>query len=371
MITSGRTKYIVVGGSSGKEVWGPKGVDVSVDGLYCWKSKLDSKSGKIFYVNVAGFGKKWKLPDISDALYQQQLRLFSESQEKREVRRQRSMDFISPIAQPPSVSPVHVAQPVVVPTPPEEEIPMSYKVQPESVFLYDDAVFALEEQRSVARGRQLEMDTFMKVNLEKERLMISEGQLRHKEGQPIALSLQSPFSSGFSTPVPAPLQHVKVDTTLLHHNDVVRLIRQEHDAMKQHTVGLLEALEQRHNSSPQLPSPSPPRRSAEPEQQLSVRQRDDATTIAHLSSVIATLQAMLDEERGQNLRLQRMVEERERILLERNLADAEQEQRELSMKLRMTEAIAAYRKEQEILQLEAAESTIAQDGILRQTFVRK
>lgn len=61
-----------------RELWIPKGFTKD-DLLYCWKVKFDLATGKHFFVNLAGFGKSWRLPDIYDARVQEDMRRFAES----------------------------------------------------------------------------------------------------------------------------------------------------------------------------------------------------------------------------------------------------------------------------------------------------
>ena len=74
----------------------------------------------------------------------------------------------------------------------------------------------------------------------------------------------------------------------------------------------------------------------------------DKSETQRLTAVIETLQKLLEHERERNERLQRQLDERDRVAMEHVLADAEREQREIMMRVRMVEAIAAYRKEDEL-----------------------
>ena len=88
-----------------------------------------------------------------------------------------------------------------------------------------------------------------------------------------------------------------------------------------------------------------------------------AVDTQHLTSVIQTLQKMLDHEREVNAKLQQQLEEKEQLALEQLAIDAEREQREIAMRIRMLEAIAAHRREVELLAEEKKQQDqYAQDG---------
>lgn len=88
-----------------------------------------------------------------------------------------------------------------------------------------------------------------------------------------------------------------------------------------------------------------------------------AVDTQHLTSVIQTLQKMLDHEREVNAKLQQQLEEKEQLALEQLAIDAEREQREIAMRIRMLEAIAAHRREVELLAEEKKQQEqYAQDG---------
>jgi hypothetical protein len=85
---------------------------------------------------------------------------------------------------------------------------------------------------------------------------------------------------------------------------------------------------------------------------------------ANLASVITTLQKMLEHERAANERLVKQLEDRDRVAMEHMLAEAEREQREITMRVRMLEAIAAHRREQQLLaEEERAKEHIAAESI--------
>ena len=71
---SGATQYVRVPNTR-KEMWMP--IDFAVDmELYVWKVKHDPESGRYFFVNLAGFGKRWRLPDIYDTTSQAELKRY-------------------------------------------------------------------------------------------------------------------------------------------------------------------------------------------------------------------------------------------------------------------------------------------------------
>jgi hypothetical protein len=81
----------------------------------------------------------------------------------------------------------------------------------------------------------------------------------------------------------------------------------------------------------------------------------DKSEQQRLTAVIETLQKLLEHERERNERLQRQLDERDRVAMEHLLAEAEREQREIMMRVRMVEAIAAHRKEDEMRSLDTLE----------------
>ena len=65
VVVSGSTVYDrSVDEGSGREVWVAHGFSLASAPEFCWKMKRDVATGRSFYVNLAGLGKKWKLPDI-------------------------------------------------------------------------------------------------------------------------------------------------------------------------------------------------------------------------------------------------------------------------------------------------------------------
>jgi hypothetical protein len=61
---AGATLYLRVSDGA-REVYIPQGLTLESHPHSCWKVKKDP-TGKSFFVNVAGLGKKWRLPDIYD-----------------------------------------------------------------------------------------------------------------------------------------------------------------------------------------------------------------------------------------------------------------------------------------------------------------
>lgn len=83
-------------------------------------------------------------------------------------------------------------------------------------------------------------------------------------------------------------------------------------------------------------------------------QSQDSSQVPHLLTVIKTLEKLLEHERQTNEKLTKQVEEKDRLALEQMAYEAEREQREIAMRIRMLEAIAAHRREQQLLAEEAA-----------------
>ena len=64
-VWAGATLYLrVVDGH--RELYVPQGLSLEKHAHSCWKVKRDPLSNRTFFVNVAGLGKKWRLPDIYD-----------------------------------------------------------------------------------------------------------------------------------------------------------------------------------------------------------------------------------------------------------------------------------------------------------------
>jgi hypothetical protein len=91
----------------------------------------------------------------------------------------------------------------------------------------------------------------------------------------------------------------------------------------------------------------------------------DKSETQRLTAVIETLQKLLEHERERNEKLQRQLDERDRVAMEHMLADAEREQREIMMRVRMVEAISAYRKEDEMRAADDAEEAERTAAMLR------
>lgn len=71
---SGATQYLRVPDVK-REMWYPAECSPS-DEIFVWKVKHDLETGRYFFVNLAGFGKRWRLPDIYDIATQEELRVF-------------------------------------------------------------------------------------------------------------------------------------------------------------------------------------------------------------------------------------------------------------------------------------------------------
>lgn len=77
----------------------------------------------------------------------------------------------------------------------------------------------------------------------------------------------------------------------------------------------------------------------------------DSGEESRLLSVIKTLEQLLDRERETNLKLTHALELEERKRLVREAAEVEREQREIALRIRMLEAMAVHRREQQLLEL--------------------
>eukprot|EP00744_Colponema_vietnamica_P019002 GILI01026860.1.p1 GENE.GILI01026860.1~~GILI01026860.1.p1 ORF type:complete len:267 (+),score=65.43 GILI01026860.1:46-801(+) len=99
-------------------------------------------------------------------------------------------------------------------------------------------------------------------------------------------------------------------------------------------------------------------------QQLQAQQQQAA--LDALTAVVHSLQSMLEGERASKSQLQQQLAERDRVLLERKAADAEAEEDDLRLKVRMLESLAARRREDARLQEFAEDAKYNRDAIIRQ-----
>ena len=70
------------------------------------------------------------------------------------------------------------------------------------------------------------------------------------------------------------------------------------------------------------------------------------------------LREQLDHQRLRSDRLQNELEDRDRLILEHKLADAERERREIALRVRMVEAMAALRERERLMQEEQADANL-------------
>lgn len=394
-IQSGRTSYYLGRNPEGRDSYVVKG-RASTEGPYTWRVKLDRTTGRYFFVNDAGLGKRWRLPDYRDEEFQEQLRTV--------LPHQLGITPTLPSTPPSAPSPSNIGH-----ADPEETniLETSQGWMPS----YDDAEWAAAEasHRRAAQLRQAEERRA--AELESEQLELQEARSR---AQRVPSSVNRVPSSGFAT--------TRVESTL--ERDQHPLVGRSGTGASRHysldDSYTVSETSKRAPSKKQPPAPVSPRQEDEvarlerehashvlreaerlllaSEANLSGSRGGAAATgtsrqlaqyspssggeggadvryvahqVASLTQVIDGLQRMLEHEREINARLTRELQERDRAIMERNLADAEAEEDDTRFKMRMLEALAAKKREADRSRSLAEEQTARRELALQQDLVRR
>ena len=376
-IFSGQTLYNRTVDEKGREHYVPRGYTLA-DAAYCWRLKQDPASGKYFFVNAGGMGKKWKLPDLADPSFQQELRKHLSSSSHQPVQPQRQRDG----AYDPLVfhSPVVVAGPGPrITEPPSVTVGNAIVVERNDVFDYNDAEWRMEEARRLHRERMKLLDDDLRQQTAAEKRAMES--MAAQPLPPLSIPVHEDpgalyTASAAPLEVMMELQHQREaqaqrEQSIRQAEAQLQIEREMLQEQRQRDKQVIEALEQQqlesirssahHRTTPsqdlgqfQRPAASLPTGRASHSDSLRghpvarTTSPSDKSETQRLTAVIETLQKLLEHERERNERLQRQLDERDRVAMEHVLADAEREQREIMMRVRMVEAIAAYRKEDEL-----------------------
>jgi hypothetical protein len=355
-LRSGRTSYYLGRNPEGRDSYIVKG-RASTDAVYVWRVKKDPSSNRYFFVNDGGLGKKWRLPDYREASFQEELRLV--------LPHQPDFAFTShPTSQPATsgvVSEDGFARRVesgygsapaggAVPTYDDEEWAAAEASHHRSAQLR-----AAEESRSEELAAEREMLRRARQDREAPRPQSGESR-RGSAGVEGHTPTVSPTTSSIrhrtesdarSTRVsgaqrPAPQHPVSPrgedEMAVVERDHASQLLKEAERLLLASEKGLSASMSSSHpmTSSPTSPAPAGDDGS-----------RYVAHQVASLTQVIDGLQRMLEHERQTNARLTRELQERDRIIMERNLADAEAEEDDTRFKMRMLEALSAKKRESE------------------------
>jgi predicted DNA binding CopG/RHH family protein len=466
---SGRTCYVKYQDIKERDIFVPQGYDVEDTSPYAWRLKQDHASGKFFFVNLGGLSKRWRLPDIHDDSFMQELLQWSHDHKVDPALQRQIASDVSRLtsrmsSQPPGGSSstptrtmsVQGASPVLFVASPSPYFPPASRLggggtppqqqQQVNAFVYDDAEWkAVDERHRRAKAMQ-DKDDAMRTEREREMEDMHRGvgpagrsydDPRTRRGDDAAQHHvanhpnRTPYDefvdygdTGRQSAVQYELARrgaerderqralreelaaLEAEERLLtletqrEERQIRSMEEQQLDALRRGTsaraadrssddavvYGAARAAavhdaetttpSARREGGPQAPyRPALERRTAlspsahdSPPHAATTKIRDpydanssdllqpDAAStssqVRHLSSVIETLQKMLDHERDRNAKLQQQLDDKERIALEQLAAEAEREQREIAMRIRMLEAIAAHRRETYLLEEE-------------------
>ena len=405
-IRSGRTTYYLGRNPEGKDSYIVKG-RASTDAVFVWRVKKDPSSNRYFFVNDGGLGKKWRLPDYREASFQEELRLVLPHQPDYDPLTSLSASHnpnsgaVSEDGFARRVESAHGGGG-------DGSIAVDHPIQSVISAYQDDEWAAAEASHNrAAQLRAAEERRSQELVAEREMLRRAKQQdpqqyqqgvegrrvREHtREGNSTPTPLVTPTSSSI-TPVhqqggsdqygrvnsaPAtrqrsPPQHRPVSPR---EEDEMAMVERDHaNQVLREAERLLLASErgmstatpsQSYATTPGISSSSGGGGGGGGEDSRYV-----AHQVASLTQVIDGLQRMLEHERQTNARLTRELQERDRIIMERNLADAEAEEDDTRFKMRMLEALSSKKRESERDRSLAEEQRARNEYALQQDLIHR
>lgn len=442
----GRTEYLRLIVDGRKEVFVAQPYTLE-DPLYCWRVKEDRSTGRKFFVNVGGLGKKWSLPDIQSSAFRDEVRQLdgahshrrrdsstpSRLDSERSAPRHHTygppsashstpylhkngasssspssferMTYSSPsvvVVRPPP-PPTAASSSALLPAQPASSVAVTLGTDGSTTaFVYDDDDWrALDEARKRTEMLRAQEQHMQQTMQEERELMdrVRRGQLapiiahaplsldetdaalqEHESLIAIELAKRRAEQKERTQTMQSELEAIRREEQQLQsmidrdrqqvralHEAHVAALRKEREELEQAALQKQQKQQSASSSTPPQPAnaataftPPSTHKWADPYSLLAEKSAasrspsssaphvGDTTTggptVAHLLSVIDTLQKLLEHERRQNEKLQRQLDQQERLTLEQVAADAEREKQDIALRLQMLEAIAAQRR---------------------------
>jgi hypothetical protein len=397
-IRSGRTTYYLGRNPEGRDSYIVKG-RASTDAVFVWRVKKDPTSNRHFFVNDGGLGKKWRLPDYREASFQEELRLVLPHQPDYDPLTSLSVSHnpndsgaVSEDGFARRVESAHGGG--------GDSSAVMDSIQGVPSGYHDEEWAAAEASHNRAvqlrvaeerRSQELVAEREMLRRAKQDPHLLEGRRAREqtREGTNTPTPLVTPTSSSInpiyqqqetgdqygrvnSVPVTrqrSPPQHRLVSPR--GEDEMARVERDHASQLLREAERLLLASERGLSTTTTNQSYATPRLSSSSVGGGGEDSRYVAHQVASLTQVIDGLQRMLEHERQTNARLTRELQERDRIIMERNLADAEAEEDDTRFKMRMLEALSSKKRESDRDRTLADEQRARSEYALQQDLIHR
>ena len=310
----------------------------------CWKVKIDPATDRRFFVHASGaLGKRWHLPDL---LYEGK---FMKPEAKRPTPEAKLMtQQLTPPVHVPNGKPKHeeplISPPVIATLHPANSLT--------EVFAYNDPEWRdVDEQRELAAMREARRRAFSQQVTDEHNRIVAWAQ----SAKPPTARPPSPTAATRDSPTRLEAAAVSLQQLALKREaslqEARNRLREHREAVHTAEHAALAEIEALHHRATELLSSPHQDEGSRPAVAATKGRRHTGTAVdvdfeeTDRRGIVATLRQLLEDERARSAKLQALVDEYERLALERAIDDAERERKEILLRVKMVESIAAHRQQ--------------------------